>query len=170
VTQNILYKTTSAAKNCLATIAHDTVSFAGSGLYQSDYIAIASVDKPMIALYQRGKASSLYQCPMQEIVTSLTSDVCGLYLFSGTKKGFIYIHDIRSGELIVSWQAHFKAVTKLYVTADSQYLISAGEDGLCRVWNTCQILDPSLTASNKFFQSAIRNTSNKGPNHNQAFR
>lgn len=145
ITQTTNYKQSTAKKNGVALIGRDGAAFSGISTHQGDYLAVAQAEKPALVLYQRGKSSPLFQCPMQEIVNCLTTDIMGTYLYSGTRKGFVYVHDIRTGELVTMWQAHLKAVTKLQLTGDSQFLVSVGEDGLGRCWNVPSILDPALT-------------------------
>lgn len=153
VVQSSNYKTVSARRNSVTLIGKDSSAFSGMSPYQTDYIAAAQSEKPSIALFQRGKSSPLFQCPMQEIVNCLTTDVAGTFLISGTRRGYIYIHDVRSGDLLYLWQGHLKAVSKLQCSADGQFLVSVGEDGLGRAWNLAQVLDPALTMQSGLLKS-----------------
>jgi pre-rRNA-processing protein IPI3 len=121
-------------------------SFSGSGSC-GDYVAVAQAKKPVIHIYQWGKPQVLHQCHVQEITTSLASDPSGCYLFGGTKRGWIYVWEVNSGALITSWQAHFKTVTKVEVVATGDYLVSASEDGMVRVWELALLLDQSESLS-----------------------
>lgn len=145
IAQTTNYKQSVAKKNCVALIGRDGSSFSGISTHQGDYLAVAQAEKPAVVLYQRGKSSPLYQCPMQEIVNCLTTDTTGTYLYSGTRKGYIYIHDLRTGELITTWQAHLKGISKLLLSGDGQFLVSVGDDGLGRCWNIPTIVDSALT-------------------------
>jgi len=60
------------------------------------------------------------------------------------------VHQVRTGELVAVWQAHLKGIVKLVASKDSQFLFSAGEDGLLKAWNLCLILDANLAAINSF--------------------
>lgn len=81
------------------------------------------------------------QCHIQEITTTITSDIKGYYLCGGTKGGRIFIWEISSGTLLLSWQAHFKSITVMTFTSCGNYLISASEDGMVRVWDIIGILN-----------------------------
>lgn len=127
---------------CLTPVGLNSASFSGS--YSSgDFIAVSQSQKPIIQFYEWNKSTSYIQSHLQEINTSLTSDELGYYLFAGTKNGVIYIWDTSSGQLVSSFKAHFKAINKIKVSFNSQYLISVSEDGISRIWDLPAILDSS---------------------------
>ena len=134
-------------KNCIAEagtlcfIGSTTSSYSGSGS-SGDYIAVAQAKKPSIHIWQWGKPQVHLQCHVQEIVTALAADPTGTFLFAGTKKGWIYCWELSTGELLNTFQAHFKAVTRISLTGcGSSYCISVSEDGTGRAWEMHKILD-----------------------------
>lgn len=141
-------------KNCLAeagavcTIGSSTSSYSGYGS-AGDYIAVAQSKKPSINIYQWGKPQVHFQCHIQEIVTAIATDPMGAFLIAGTMKGWIYCWELSSGELINTFQAHFKAITRISVTKiGAPYCISVSEDGTGRAWELHKILDSAETYKN----------------------
>lgn len=59
----------------------------------------------------------------------------GDFLAAATEKGRLFIWDWASGDLLRTFDAHFKKVTKLCFTADDRYLLSAGEDAVVYCWS-----------------------------------
>ena len=136
-------------KNCIAeagalcAIGSSTSSYSGYGS-SGDYLAVAQSKKPCINIWQWGKPQAHFQCHIQEIVTALTADPTGAFLFAGTMKGWIYCWELSTGELLNAFQAHFKAITRIIVTkCGAPFCISVSEDGTGRVWEQHKILDIS---------------------------
>lgn len=126
-------------------ISRDRNVYAGISQYTpGDYIVVAQSLKPLLHVYQWGKPQPLYHISTQEINTCVTSDASGNFLFTGTKKGYVYVWHVVTGELLTVWQAHFQTVNQLLVTQNQQFLISVSEDGMCKVWDLAQILDTNL--------------------------
>ena len=103
-------------KDCLAesgtlTLIGNCNSYSGSG--SSDYLAVAQTKKPVIHIWQWGKAQVLMQCHQQEIITALCADPTGNFMVGGSKTGRIYIWNLSDGNLLYLWQAHFKTITRL---------------------------------------------------------
>lgn len=48
-----------------------------------------------------------------------------------------------TGLLVYSFQAHFKAITKIEFTSCNGYIVTVSEDGMARVWELAQIIDQS---------------------------
>ncbi len=140
-------------KNCIAdagalcTIGSSSSSYSGQGS-SGDYIVAAQSKKPVIHIWQWGKSQALMVCHVQEIITSLASDSTGTFLVGGTRKGWVYCWNIASGELVNIWQAHFKTVTRLYISKNGQFCISASEDGMGRAWDMSKVLDVSERIKN----------------------
>jgi pre-rRNA-processing protein IPI3 len=81
------------------------------------------------------------QCHIQEIITSISVDCNSFYLCGGTKGGRIFLWELASGNLIQSWQAHFKSVTVTAFSDCGNFLISGSEDGMVRSWDVISILN-----------------------------
>jgi WD40 repeat protein len=146
----------STFKNCMAeagTICALGPASSYSGVGSSgDYIAVAQSRKPAIHIWQWGKPSVHLTCHVQEIISAMAVDPSGSFLLAGSQKGWIYCWELSTGELLNTFQAHFKAVTRICVAALGSLCLSASEDGSARVWEMHRILDAtetrSLTAKN----------------------
>lgn len=55
--------------------------------------------------------------------------------------GWIYCWYLSTGELINSFQAHFKQISRLSITKCGLYLISTSDDGMGRVWDMFRLVD-----------------------------
>ena len=117
-------------------------SFSGFGS-SGDYLAISQSNKPLINIYEWGKSQVKTQCHTQEIMTSVCCDTTGTYLFAGSRKGWLSAWDLSTGNLLNTWQAHVKSITRLAISQDGNFCISAAQDGLCRAWEISSILDQS---------------------------
>jgi pre-rRNA-processing protein IPI3 len=151
-----------AFKSCVADeagtvttlISQNRSHFSGVSHFSSgDYLAVAQASKPLIHIYQWGKPQPLYHIATQEILSSLTSDPSGEYLYGGSRKGYIYVWHVVSGELLTVWQAHFQSVNRLIITDNGHYLISGSDDGAVKVWNIAQILDATIVTSSSLKMS-----------------
>lgn len=87
------------------------------------------------------------QCHVQEITTTVAADPTGTYLVGGTKSGRIYWWDICSGELLASFQGHFKSVTATQFTRCGLFVVTASLDGMVRVWDVIDIVSTAAAAS-----------------------
>ena len=98
------------------------------------------------------------QCHIQEITISVASDPSGCYLFGGTKSGRIYCWEIASGNLVLSFQGHFKAITIATLTACGSFLITSSLDGMIRMWDVIALVSAySPDGSNRQQKSGATN-------------
>lgn len=137
-------------KNCFSFISRGSCSSGGivsQGFSCGDFLVVSTPNKPNLGLFQLGKSRQLYTCPTQEIITALSQDSSGQFIFGGTKKGTLYVWNIFGGDLICSVQIHFQKVNKLYITSDNQFLISASNDSTVRIWFLHELLESSLEES-----------------------
>jgi pre-rRNA-processing protein IPI3 len=133
---NIHFKSSRMDRNTLC-VVHKSQFTESAG----DCIIAAQADKPLLHMYQYGKSEPILHVHTQEIASCLASDTIGAFLMCGSRKGDIFVWELASGELLNTWQAHFKAVNKLIVSQDGQLLVSCGEDGLGRAWLLPHALD-----------------------------
>jgi len=131
-------------KNCISD-AHCLCAVGGSSSYAGvgsggDYLVASQSKKPVLNVYQWGKPQPHQQCHIQEITTALACEQSGTYILGGTKKGWIYCWEVGTGALLTSWQAHFKAVTKILFTTCGQFAVSCSEDGMVRAWDFAAVL------------------------------
>jgi WD40 repeat protein len=116
-------------------------SFSGkSGQGSGDYIVASQAKKPVINIWQWGKPQVQMQCRIQELTPSICVDTNGFYIFGGTKGGRIFCWEVSSGDLVMSWQAHYKAVTTMVMSSCGTFLVSGAEDGMIRTWDVPTLL------------------------------
>lgn len=112
-------------------------------LNEQPILLVPLEDKPVVQFYQFGRSDPSLQVHLEEILTSLTFCQHKHILLGGSGKGSIFLWDFTTGELLVKWQAHFKAASKLVVTQDGEMLVSGGGDGLVRAWCISSLLSDS---------------------------
>lgn len=132
------FKNCIADPGCVCKVWYGPSAYSGDGS-SGDYIAVAQSKKPVINIYQWGKPQVHQQCHTQEIMTSMTSSLS--FLIGGTKRGWIYIWDLSTGELLNSFPAHFKSVSRMTMTKDAQFLMSVSDDGMGKVWDASKLFD-----------------------------
>lgn len=146
--QHVPFKAPVAAGHGIALIPGHTSGYSGVSGTNHDHIIIAQQDKPVLSIFQYGKSAGILQCPMQEIITTLALDYTGNILILGTKKGFLYSYMMRTGVLVGIWQGHLKGVNKVVLSSlGGDYLVSAGDDGLVRVWDMASVMQSSTSNS-----------------------
>jgi WD40 repeat protein len=153
-------------KNCICSVSNSSLSSTGfkggdygSGTLTGDYLVVPQANKPIVHLYESNKSSfnhANYQCAVQEIITAVTSDSSGFFLFGGSKKGYLYVWNVFTGELLYVGPLHYQRITKLVVTADSQYLLSSSDDTVLKVWHVYQFLDVIIGSNKKQASSPYR--------------
>ena len=116
-------------------------SFSGLGSSSVEYVAVSNPKKAAINIYAWGKSMPHIQCHIQEIATSICSDVHGAYLFAGCKSGQMVCWDLRTGEILKSWVAHYTSISRVEVSNCSSFVVSTSEDGTVKVWDLHSIVD-----------------------------
>ncbi|KAG8046913.1 hypothetical protein GUJ93_ZPchr0008g13701 [Zizania palustris] len=74
-----------------------------------------------------------------EPIRALIADTEGSYLIGGGISGDIFLWEVSSGELLVQWHAHYRAVRCLALY--DYLLVSGSEDGSIKVWDLITMLD-----------------------------
>lgn len=132
-------------KNCAADpgamcLVGGSSSFGGCASASGDYVVVAQSKKPLIHLYSWGKAQASMAFHVQEVTTAICSDASGNFLFGGSKGGRIFCWQLSNGALLRVWQAHFRTVMCMKVSACNNILITCSEDGMTSVWTLADIV------------------------------
>ncbi|EEY54472.1 WD domain-containing protein, putative [Phytophthora infestans T30-4] len=90
---------------------------------------------------------AVWKCHVAEKMGPITSSSCGNFLFAGADSGAFYVWDVKPGELVAVFDAHYKRVSALELTSDDSHLVTAGEDALVHVWRHVDLLDEPDAAS-----------------------
>lgn len=115
---------------------------------RTDHVAVAQAGKLALHLFSWGKDVPALKCHVAEPMGPVASTSCGNFLFAGGVSGKVYVWDVKTGELVLVFDAHYKAVSALALTSDDSHLVSAGEDAVVHVWRLADILDePDVATS-----------------------
>lgn len=129
-------------------------SFSGDGA--SDYVIIAQSKKPSVQVWNWGKVQPLYTCHCQEVMTSLEVDRFSNFIIGGSKKGNVYIWDAASGGLVLTFQAHYKEITRIIASCNHDFFSTASSDGSCKVWDLLSLIDSTKSQRIGQSKSAFR--------------
>ncbi|CAI5710770.1 unnamed protein product [Peronospora destructor] len=114
---------------------------------RTDHLVAVQEGKLALNLYNWGKDIPVYKCHVAEKMGPVTSSSCGNFLFAGGESGKVYVWDVKTGDLVTVFDAHYKRVSALVLTSDNSHLITAGEDALVHVWRLIDLLDEPNAAS-----------------------
>ncbi|CAI5706536.1 unnamed protein product [Peronospora effusa] len=120
---------------------------------RTDHLIAVQEGKLALNLYNWGKDMPVYKCHVAEKMGPVTTSSCGNFLFAGAESGKVYVWDVKTGELVTVFDAHYKRVSALGLTSDDSHLITAGEDALVHVWKLVHLLDEPNAATS--FQQGV---------------
>ncbi|KAI9226414.1 MAG: WD40-repeat-containing domain protein, partial [Piptocephalis tieghemiana] len=103
--------------------------------------------KPMIHAYALYKDQPTLRISAPEKLVAITTSVKGTFCAAASPEGRIHLWDLASGELLVSWIAHYRTIRALAFTDDEICLVSAGEDATVNVWSLSTIIRLSSSSS-----------------------
>ena len=78
---------------------------------------------------------------LPEKLVSFAVSPNALWAAGGTPSGHIYIWSIASGQLLNSYDGHYRSVLTLKFTPCSQMLVSTSEDSTAYVWSIARLVD-----------------------------
>uniref|UniRef100_A0A0E0LJK7 Uncharacterized protein n=1 Tax=Oryza punctata TaxID=4537 RepID=A0A0E0LJK7_ORYPU len=125
----IRHRTCASCPRALTVVAGRFLAAAQAPAGNSAPIHYYHWDKPQVAVKS---------FPVEPI-RALIADPEGSYLIGGGISGDIFFWEVASGELLVQWHAHYRAVRCLALY--DFLLISGSEDGSIKVWDLLTILD-----------------------------
>jgi pre-rRNA-processing protein IPI3 len=132
-----------ADKNCMVMIGKSSSSYSGDGSC-GDYIFSSQCNKPLINSWHWTKPQVHDRYHIQEIITALATDSSGTFLVGGSKRGYLFVWDIISGELLRTFQCHYKAVTCILFDKTDSLMVTSSEDGIIRVWEWYQFIEAQI--------------------------
>ena len=110
------------------------------------FVLTAEKGKPYLHAWSWKKEQPRYRCQTPERVGCVVCTSDGAHCVGGGASGKLYLWQIASGRLLLSWDGHFKPVTALATALCDGYLISAGEDALVLAWSFADILHAAHAA------------------------
>uniref|UniRef100_M4BJI9 WD repeat-containing protein 54 beta-propeller domain-containing protein n=1 Tax=Hyaloperonospora arabidopsidis (strain Emoy2) TaxID=559515 RepID=M4BJI9_HYAAE len=120
---------------------------------RTDHVVAVQEGKLVLNLYNWGNNMPMFKCHVAEKMGPVTSSSCGNFLFAGAESGKVYVWDVKTGELVTVFDAHYKRVSAVALTSEDSHLVTAGEDALVHVWRLLDLLDAPDTASS--FQQGV---------------
>lgn len=125
----IRHRPCASRPRALAAVANRFLAAAQAPAGNSTPIHYYHWDKPQVAV----------KSFPAEPIRALIADPEGSYLIGGGVSGDIFFWEVASGELLVQWHAHYRAVRCLALY--DFLLVSGSEDGSIKVWDLLTMLD-----------------------------
>ena len=112
-----------------------------NGLVASTSVVMtAESTRSFVNIWSWRKEQPRYRCQTPERVTCLVCSADGAHCVGGGVSGKLYLWQVATGRLLLSWDAHFKPATALHFVLGDGFLLSAGEDAILLVWNVAGLL------------------------------
>ncbi|KAG8464479.1 hypothetical protein KFE25_003542 [Diacronema lutheri] len=112
----------------------------GLAVVDGAHFVAAQAGKPQLHVYAWAREQPVFRCQTPEELRALVCTSDGAYCIGGGVSGRVYLWATRSGALLLAWDAHFKSVTALALTADDGLLVAGGADALVTVWSFADVL------------------------------
>eukprot|EP00927_Polykrikos_kofoidii_P070801 TRINITY_DN67185_c0_g1_i1.p1 TRINITY_DN67185_c0_g1~~TRINITY_DN67185_c0_g1_i1.p1 ORF type:complete len:463 (-),score=76.67 TRINITY_DN67185_c0_g1_i1:86-1474(-) len=109
----------------------------------SGHIFAAQVKKALWHVWAWGERRPCYRASLPERTTAMTFTDDATLCIAGAASGTIYVWQLGTGCLLRSWPAHFREVTKLLISQDQSFLVSASADSTVHVYNLADIFADS---------------------------
>ena len=69
------------------------------------------------------------------LITKIVISIDSIYVLTSSKDGFIRVHEIKSINLIKTFNHFSESISSFDLTHDNSYIISGTNDSLIRLWN-----------------------------------
>lgn len=102
----------------------------------SGWAAAVEADKAVLNVYHWQKDQPAQRIVLPQKMTCIALARRSALVAAGTDDGRLYVWDMRSGALVCSFEAHYRALRCLRFFDDDAALVSASDDGRACVWST----------------------------------
>ncbi|CAM9830637.1 unnamed protein product [Chrysoparadoxa australica] len=116
-----------------------------TALIGSKFVVSAQAKGSALHFWGWGSEQPLLKCHCPEKVGPVVTTDDGTLCASGGESGRIMVWDTGTGELVRSWESHYKAVTALRFAGDGSFLFSGGGDAMFTAWNVLEIVDDEFS-------------------------
>ncbi|KAI9023957.1 WD40-repeat-containing domain protein [Hyaloraphidium curvatum] len=109
----------------------------------------AQAARPTIHAYKFTHTNTLAEIlkhPAPEKVTALASSPSGNYLVAGGATGRLWVWEVATGELLRSWEGHYKRVGVIRFSSCGQGVWTGGDEGAVHLWNLAELVSFRLTS------------------------
>jgi pre-rRNA-processing protein IPI3 len=110
-----------------------------SFILSKNYLISPQEKSALIHVYELHKSALACKYVLPESLTCIALSHSQQYMVGGGQSGRIYLWKLSTGDLIQSFDAHFKSVNCALFTPDDQYLLTAGHDSLIQVYSISQL-------------------------------
>lgn len=111
-------------------VSHGLVASARCGL-----VAAALGARAAVHVWRWSKDQPIERMVCPERLACLAMSTDGAFIAAGGLNGKLYLWETSEGALLKVFDAHYARVTVIRFLGDSQSLLTAGEDGMFRVWS-----------------------------------
>ncbi|KAJ1929978.1 Pre-rRNA-processing protein ipi3 [Tieghemiomyces parasiticus] len=101
-----------------------------------------TLERPMVHCFTWNRDQAFLKFPCPERLAVLELSYSGRWAVAGTPSGRLYVWETSTGQLVRSWDAHYRAVTALRFARDDSFLVSGSEDAVVSVWELAEMLEP----------------------------
>lgn len=121
-----------------------TASTGGDFGGRSEQRANVSSGSITICAHTLGRSSGgpvARSAPPEPGIASLAISPDGLFLVAGANSGRCYMWSLESGKMIASWDAHFRSVTHVAFTDDSEAVLTGSADASVQAFDIGELVD-----------------------------
>lgn len=106
---------------------------------RSSHVYAAQAKKALWNVWSWGDKKPCYRASLPEKMSAMAFTRDAGLCFGGSVAGSIYVWQMGTGCLLRCWPAHFREVTKLLVSEDASFLVSASADATVHVYNLADV-------------------------------
>ena len=110
------------------------------------FVLAAESGRSFVHAWSWRKEQPRYRCQAPERVCCLACTADGAHCVAGGQSGKLYLWQVATGRLLLSWDGHFKPVSALATALCDGYLLSAGEDAIVLAWSFADLLHAAQSA------------------------
>ena len=108
------------------------------------FLLAAERERSFVHMWSWAKEQPRYRCQAPERLGCLVCTSDGAHCVAGGVSGTLYLWQVATGKLLLSWDGHFKAVTALACASSDGFLLSAGDDAIILAWRFAELLHAAL--------------------------
>ncbi|KAN0066100.1 Pre-rRNA-processing protein ipi3 [Thecaphora frezii] len=110
-------------------------------------------NKAMLNVYSFQKDHPLLRIILPQKLSCLAASPTADFVAAGSSDGRIFVWSVATGDLVTSFDAHYRSITVLKWSHDGQALVTGSEDARILVWSTTGLLAPSQQSSSSITSS-----------------
>ncbi|EPQ32107.1 uncharacterized protein PFL1_00304 [Pseudozyma flocculosa PF-1] len=111
-------------------------------------------NKAMLNVYSFQKDHPVLRIILPQKLSCLAASPDGAFVAAGSTDGRIFLWNVATGDLLASFDAHYRSITVLRWSSDAQALVTGSEDARILVWSLAGLLAPSQQSSSSITSSS----------------